>query len=427
MTRSLLKYDRESLILFLLIVIHPLITFVFQVQGVFLFAAAKIANRIWAVVILIVIIMNILNVKNNIAIVKYKGFLFGFGVVSIIFMGLIWGILLGNRIAYIIADFVLILFLPFLYSMFARSIYWKGRNKVERFLRDYFRINVFFTLLITLPLFIVGYSVLVDLVFVSAIVLAILLSTKKKKVFVINIIFLIILLIIGASKTLLLQVLLCLLVGLRRNLRKAMQYVLFFALISIVFLNLFGEIVSNSWVYEKSRLFLQSINVLMEQKPRISDVLDSPFAYLDASTGQRVLELKKVIDKISHSAETMLLGYGLGADISLVETQDFSVALSHGGYDALKSVRVIHLGIAFILLKLGLVGLVLYITFNIWLALRAVKLIQNSFSYLDLGIGFALLMYILGAQFTFANYLKMPTFWILFVISGIFESHKNRM
>ena len=424
----MLKYDRDAIILFLLVVVQPLISFSLQIQGTFVFAAAKVANRIWAAIVLIVIFFVITNIKKlDAVIIKFKSFLFSFSIISIILMGLIWGFLVGNNISYITADLVLILILPILYTLFALNICSKGIYKIIKFLSDYLRISILFTVLVTLPLFFVGYLVRTDFVIVSAFVLAMLFFESRKnflKNFLIMLII-ILLLVMGESKILILQILLCLLINLFKNVKKLVKYVIYFVLIFLIIFGLFEESVHNTWVYRKSKLFLQSINVLIEKKPRIDDVLNSPFVYLDASTGHRVLELKKVIDKISESAETMLFGYGLGADISLIETQDYSVALAHGGYDALKSVRVIHLGIAFVLLKLGLIGLIFYIIFNIWLGLKAVKLIHNAFSYLELGVGFALLMYMLGAQFTFANYVKMPTFWILLVISGIFKSQRT--
>lgn len=168
----------------------------------------------------------------------------------------------------------------------------------------------------------------------------------------------------------------------------------------------------------KTAAFAESVQSAVGNRISTSDLFSDPFSYVDTSTAERVFELAGAVQLVSASGTTTLVGRGLGGALDLSGTRDRSVVMAHGGSDALESIRVVHLGITYALLKGGVCGLLAYLGFVVVAFVRAVRCMRAARTLWDSALVLCFIMYVSGSVFTFSNHFMAPALWVTWAVSG---------
>lgn len=400
-----LRVDRDALLLWLITISQPLLILAFQVSGVFRFTAAGYANRLWAALVLLIL------APAAIRTVGRPGVYLG-----VIMLAGLWGVAMGNQAPDILADVVL-LGLGAVFLTYGRRIARKGPAALRRFLREYFFLNLGSLVVLTMPVFLLGYRVSPDVVFLAA-VLVVGLFRGKAAFRPIMLVGQAILALFVGSKTFLIQLALAMVAMAFRYRVTAFVVALAIAL-PITLLVQEGSFLRTSMTTGRTEIFVRSVQSTISEGASFTDVLADPFAFVDASTAERVYELVQAVGVVAPSPATWALGTGLGGAFDISGTGDDSVVRSHGDARALESVRVVHLGVAFALLKGGAAGLLAYLTFIGMACVRGVRAVRGAGSSWEAVVGLTLLMYAIGSLFTFSIYFKLPGLWITWVLAGV--------
>ena len=161
-------------------------------------------------------------------------------------------------------------------------------------------------------------------------------------------------------------------------------------------------------------------NVVSLPINRLIIAYDAPFDVLDASTAERVYELKQTISANTQKSLTILFGQGLGGTVDLSGTEDPGVMQA---YDDLSKVKVVHLGLTWVLLKGGLIGLLIYFAFLYKVAKYGIRLLSGQ-GVVRQSAGLALINYLVGVNIVFGYWIKAP---LLGVILGLKMNERSKM
>lgn len=139
--------------------------------------------------------------------------------------------------------------------------------------------------------------------------------------------------------------------------------------------------------------------------------IDLMFAY-DPSTAHRIFEVRQVFIEISRGGFWgIIFGNGLGASIDVSGTMAPFTVMSHTA-EELRSARVVHIGVAWIFLKGGIVGLLVYGTI-IWNLLRCGRMVLWKYQNFWIRASvYSLLYAVVSMQIQFAIPLKYVGAWI---------------
>lgn len=136
---------------------------------------------------------------------------------------------------------------------------------------------------------------------------------------------------------------------------------------------------------------------------------------IDHSTGNRIFELAAVLDQITFSSiKGFIFGDGLGASVDLSQTPDVTVLNVH---ENPANVRVVHLGVSYVLMRFGVLGLLLYgafliKSFNLAVTTRKM-LVSNSVASMSLLFSSVYVVFILWDSLVSAGHLfSNPLFWV---------------
>lgn len=412
---TLRHINRYALLTFTMVIFFPVVSFLFQLSGMFSFRAAMYANRIWAMFSLLVMLPLFFNLLHGIRLTYLA-------TLSVILLLTVQGLFMGNDVIAVAADMALFI-LPTMFYLLSRVII-RTVQEIYSFIKTYLKLNAVFLLFVSLPLYFAGFTMLPDYTFLIAAVLVALLG-KGFRYRVFSLVKAPVLFLLVGNKTVLVQAAAgAVLLALRNGVHSFAKGLGFFLLLLLLLFSQFSSF-GGSTLKSKLMSALSAVQNVLSTRTSLSDVYYEPFEYLDLSTAHRVYEFKKVMQEIIQSPLTIFLGRGMGAAIDLSETLDHSVVAAHGGRDHLVKVRVVHLGIAYMLLKGGVVLLVLYLFVLATVFRLSFFLTGAKCSWESQVVGVALLLYALGSLFTFSQYAKLPSFWIFFGI-GIALAHSKR-
>ena len=405
-----------SVTFFFLVVSLPIITYLFELNGIYIFQAAMYSNRIWAISILVTSLLSIMYIILNIRI--------NIVLYSILILGLtVWGLIFNNSISNVVVDIVIVFIIPILFLYHSYYIY--KNNNMYTFLYIYKNMNIVFLSIISIPLFISNYKVTPDITFLlSYLLVTIFLSDLKYKVLSFPAILFILL--IGASKTVVFQLAFGILfIALVRNIRSILTAAALLLALLLASLTPASHI-NTSRAAAKLQSAFVGIQEAYQEGVTLYSVISEPFNYLDTSTAHRVYELNQVLKSIGGSYFTVLFGKGLGATVDISGTRDASVILAHKGRQNLGAVRVVHIGPAYVLLKAGVLGLCVYIYIIILSMHYAIKLLKPGNGLWEGAIGLSLMLFIIGTLFSFSIYVKSPSMWILYGFATALTSSQSR-
>lgn len=414
---------RISLILFGLQIISPTAVLILSQIGVFHFRAAAIGNRLFGFFAFAWIVLNM-------SYLIYHPFLSRGSLLAgiyLIFLGFL-GVFHGNTLDNIVADGML-LGLVWGFAIVGRKVVREESHTLleellEEVVRWYSVFCVAYLLLVTLPaLYILRLpQVLPDVSFLMAVFVSWLVAGAKWKG-VLGGGGVVTLFLGSGYKATIVQAMFDFFVGWHRafklHWKRWLENVVIVvgALVGvglIISLRGPGGLLSNRVLLNKSRAFAYSmINLL--QNPR--QVWEEPFGYLDLSTAERVYELKQVLKSVGASPFTVFFGQGLGGVVDLSDSKDPAVRQSHSD---LRHVRVVHLGVGWVLLKGGVIGLMIYLWWLWKVVWRTFLASLGRKPWWWLAANLALLNYAIGSFLVFARWVKEPMLGFLIgVLDGV--------
>lgn len=367
--------------------------------GVLLFTASGIANRIWAVTILIFFINYVIRGYLH----HYKYFLFILFYIAL-------GIFNGNNINNIIADFVL-LSLPLIFYEYARKRL--SITRLQEFLRQYGR-YITYAILVSLVLqygFRIPFKA-PDIILLFLVLLVAIVYPRRRRAVSLKVGAMLFLAYLQMGKIFVVQLAsLPLLLPKRKVLR--------LGFLTIV---LAGGLLltKNLWIerpnIQRGLALIESIrpeNIYAVAATAYNPVI--VYSYLDWSTARRISEFISVWEDLRNSGLSLMIGNGLGGTVEIIRGVD----MAYGNFTEL---RYLHLAISFILNKFGIVGL--FISLMLLARLfrlyrRGAKKIKTYYPhnyYAYITIAYYLVFLIIGALFTFSNFVKIPMIGVVLYI-----------
>ena len=407
--------NKHAYIVFLIGYIQPVIAVILTSQfGMFRFSAAYYSNRLWVVAALAVLLPFLarmyLRQPNPLA--YYVALLAGFGLIA------------SNPLGSIAADLSLMLIVlgsthyGFYLSRFSR-VRW------EHFFKDYLKLEIGALLLLVIPLRYLGVNIGFPYAFLLAASLWFLTSSALPYQKFLALALLVAAIFVHAEGKVFIVMVVAAFLALSASRRLSLGLVSV-GFGGVILVLQFWEWISGYLVgigaFGKTALLLRSLNI---DRFYVSDLLSltdprNLFGLADASTGQRLFEASRVFEAISE-LPYWLVGRGLGAEIDLTGTADPSVLLAYGSD---LDVQVVHLGLMYILLKGGLLGIGVFIWISILVAVRSVLAIRSG-GWLAVA-GLTALMSLCAAMFTFSLYIKPPIVGLCFgFVMATMERHRT--
>ncbi len=391
--------DTAAFNIWLITISQSLIAISFQFAGEFRFMAAGHANRVWAILVLVLFWKEFLLV-----LLRPNWYFTGICLLALV------GFAYGAGISSVAADFVL-MFLPLLFFVSGRELFRRDAARVRQFFRHYLFLNLASVVFLSVPAYLMGFRLRPDYLFASGALLVIFFQAGFVRMCMSALGQAGLFALFATTKTYLIQFVAGGIFSFRWQRFLLLAGV--FALVVVLSLQ-FGVFKQTS-AYKKTRMLFSQSKVT--DVSVVDDLMEgaNAFKYLDVSTAQRVFELSQTIDVIGSNALSLVAGKGLGASIDVSDTRDSSVVRAFGG-KGLESVRMVHLGVTYSLLKGGLIGLLLYLGFIAWVVFRALSAIFSSSGanrFWAKTAAVTAVMYVFGTLFTFSVYWKMPGLWIM--------------
>jgi hypothetical protein len=374
------------------------------IMDIYIFSAMGYAKRIWLLVVLLLFLRELafLSSRTN-PILIYFSFL------------LLLGVLNGNLIPNIAADGA-VLVLPWIFLLYSVRLIQKNAVIHQEIFSSYFLLQLLTLYFISLPTKLIAFPIDVDVPFLIA-TCVVSLYHARNSLYLVGWLthFSVLFFTMFDTKSALLQSLFAILFGGgAKNIVRAAVTTIILGAIGILFIEQF----SSSPAVGKLLYMITSADLnfsgmgpsywkILLANPRFI------FDFLDLSTAQRVFELLVVVDTISKNTITLFFGMGLGGSIDISATQDNSVLRSHFGDT--QSVRVLHLGVSWVLLKGGIVGLAAYIAGLTVMSWRCLVILFQSKFQQDIWLrisALSVLLHFIGMQFSFAYFVPLPGLWL---------------
>lgn len=389
--RSFFIWDKKAVVLFMLMVSHPALVIALSAfSGLHSFESSGLVNKIWFCFVVVLLFPVIISI-----------FLKPGVYVFIVSFFSIYGLALGNPLLSVISDFSLFI-LPYVFFR-----YWISVGCLEIQLRVIYQslmLVALFCVFVLMPAKVLGISFYFDYVLILSFAISGLLLKHHKRI-----LFLIASFSVPISKTLLVGLVLGLVFAYKTSLKYKFILVLSVGLALWLLFNI------------GNRDVLEFVEVVMNFNVVVTNFgfssFYSPFEYFDVSTAHRIYEVVQIFEVNFSNFVVFLLGQGFGGGVDLSYSDDSSVAVSRSFSD-LTSVRVIHLGLASIFLKFGLLGsvVVLYMIVKWGRALYRARSDEFLGHNLLIMLRLSFAMYLIGCFFTFSNYFKQPGFGIVLAI-----------
>ncbi len=400
---------KVSFEIFLLQIVPPTTVLVLSQRGTFHFQAAAVGNRVFALLSMFWIARELwLWVKQT----RVPKFLFVFGLYLLLWTLL--GVAHGNTWNNIVTDLFLLV-LPLGFALGGRRVVISGYERLKDVFQRYFIYNLLYFVVVTIPgLYILKLpQVLPDVGWLVAGFVALWFAPLKFGSVLGGVVGVGALFLGSGYKNVLLQAASGFLTGIIRPPRDYLGIVyrvfslLFVTLVLVGFFFIYLHLGRkrnsiNPILVSKVRRFTESVVQIIEF-PRES--WNEPFVYLDLSTGERIYELHQVIDMLKASPVRLLVGQGLGGTVDLGETKDPGVYQSHID---LNHVRVVHLGISWVLLKGGCIGLGFYLGWLVKILYDVILSLRRKGTWWWITLHLALLNYALGTFVVFGLWLRQP-------------------
>lgn len=278
----------------------------------------------------------------------------------------ILGMLNGNRLIYIITDYIILLCPLIIYNI-SKIFNYKVISRQTLYISIIF--GILSIIINEYRHFFSGFIILPEFLFLLSIY--ILLISDKYRSLAYILFFISILVLVNISGKRLIFYIISIIVSYlitynllsKKNLINIVKYIV----ILLIIIPIFTPYVLNTRTASKVNSFLKNTNyeLFFSNVGRLDPVF--VFNVTDKSTAGRIFELLTVYQTLKKE-NNLLFGKMLGSSVDLSETQDLSIAIRRKKPDLeLKEVRGFHLAFSWILLKFGYFGLVVFFSFLIFI------------------------------------------------------------
>jgi hypothetical protein len=386
MTLSNLKYHHLAIIVFSLRFLPKLISNFF---GEYSFIIAYYENRVYGGLVLLLFILMI----KKIPISFY----------AILGMCVIYSLLIENSITNIITEIVLFICPVSIYILLSTQKEISSQY-IYKFSEYYYKIN-----LIVFPIYVLsrfmGFAVFCDVFYLFAFQLFRIIVRKN----VMEKVYLMFFTIAGISKSFVITLFLLFFSYLFKS-KTFIQGIAFLFLFLIFISSFYMELSSLNSSFKRGVELIEKTNFPeLFSIPTMLTLNKNPvyvFELTDMSSAHRLYEFFRVVQTINENFFTFVFGKGLGGGINLSNTLDGSVLGSH--QEGVNDVRVVHLGLSYVLLKFGWLGLIIFIAGSIVMIRKILlNILQRKSDTLYVYSILFLILYV-NAFFTFGSYAKLP-------------------